>query len=268
MNKPEVYLKHIDIVEGDTKNILKKYFHLIRQSTNKSKAALDIGCGPGNVTQGVLFPFLEKDIDEVIGVDIDAKMIEYANKTYGNNQFKFRVADLGEIVPDDFVGRFDYIFSFWALQWIQDQSKLYSNIMKMLKPNGDMFVIYIARSKLYDIYQAVWNKPKYAQYIPNFNTAQSPFQKSKKPVEELLQILKKAGLQDLFCETVTVRLPYTRKGVESFLLSLSPHYDRIPKELQNDFLMDHVNLVDTTSEDSDYGYYIDYELFITHARKI
>ncbi|KAL6424655.1 hypothetical protein ACFW04_009970 [Cataglyphis niger] len=88
---------------------------------NISGKCMDIGCGPGDITKDILLPFLGPNVT-MIGTDIMEKVIEYANKTYGDKErLKFEVLDIEtKNLPDKYISEFDHIFSFHALQWCKD----------------------------------------------------------------------------------------------------------------------------------------------------
>ncbi|KAB0803012.1 hypothetical protein PPYR_05198 [Photinus pyralis] len=141
MNKVGPFLKHVAPYQLQYNiNVLKNYFPLIRDRHNV-KSALDVGCGPGDLTSAV-FQFVEQDINEMIGIDISPVMVDWANKAYGGDRIYFSKVDV-QTIPKNFENRFDCIFSFWTLHWIADQRTLYYNISKMLKQRRSFLVSYI-----------------------------------------------------------------------------------------------------------------------------
>jgi len=90
---------------------------------------LDLGCGNGLLTANLAR--LVPD-GNVIGVDASEGMIEAAKEKEENN-LKFLLMDLNEI---DLNRQFDFIFSNATLHWIKDHNQLWTNIHKLLNPNG------------------------------------------------------------------------------------------------------------------------------------
>ncbi|KAM0727919.1 Juvenile hormone acid O-methyltransferase [Formica fusca] len=88
---------------------------------NISGKCMDVGCGPGDITKDILLPFLDPNVT-MIGTDIMEKMVEYANKTYGDKErLKFEVLDIQtKELPEEYISEFNHIFSFHALQWCND----------------------------------------------------------------------------------------------------------------------------------------------------
>ncbi|KAK5650478.1 hypothetical protein RI129_001507 [Pyrocoelia pectoralis] len=269
MNKPEVYFKSraCSTQTDYSRHIMEDYFPFIRQNSNNVKSVLDIGCGPGNTTLNVILPYLEQDTVEIIGIDKSPSMIDYAKKTYEDARVAFKEVNVVEVAPRDFIERFDYIFSFWTFHWILDQRKLYSNVLKMLKPNGSFLVSYIANTKLYGIIQEVSQKEKYSSFVSNLSIF--PFNMFINPQQELFSILQDAEFENIFCKVETLQFTdYTTKDLENLFLSVSPYYDCIPINMQKEFIQDHIDLVDTVNNPNyERKYLVDYDMVIAHCRK-
>ncbi|KAF5305547.1 hypothetical protein FQA39_LY01638 [Lamprigera yunnana] len=264
MNKSSLFFKvHHLTLEGSQK-MLDKYFHLIPQDTNEKKKLLDIGSGPGNVTCSLL-PLFKGSIEKAIGIDISTVMVDFANSSYGNSILSFEVLDIRKNAPSKFSNYFDYVFSFWTLHWIKDQRKLYTDILEMMKPKGTMFVTCVAYSKFYNIYKKIWKNQKYSSYIGDVEKRQSRFPKWENPKDDLEKILNDVGFQVEMCKIENVACVGEESVMKDYLQSINAVYDQIPKELQNEFIEDHLNEID---QDTDGKYKIDYELFVICARKI
>ncbi|KAF5290679.1 hypothetical protein FQR65_LT01969 [Abscondita terminalis] len=269
MNKPDLYLKHKELGKGGCQKMLEKHYHLFEQNHKEPVTMIDIGCGPGHTAHKVLMSLFKTPIRKVIGCDISEEMINFANTTYGNEQLSFKVIDLSREVPEEFVSNFDYVFSFWTFHWVQNQRPLFANIHKIMKPNGQMFFTFVAKSKLYDIYQKVWRKPEYSKYITDFNMAQSCYQKSEDPISELKVILEESGFDVGLIEIEEVeRKNQSANEFKEFLTSLNSMYDKIPTHLQEQFMLDHVNEVDRNNDiDSPNNYFLKSYIFVVYAKK-
>ena len=122
MNDPKQYDSCNELTIRDVKKVLSEYINLMSWKTGDR--VLDLGCGPGSVTTQVLMPRLPEDFGLLVGADLSAKMVQYANETYTHSKLKFIQFDLAkdigntpELRPSDF----DKIFSFFCLHWIPDQ---------------------------------------------------------------------------------------------------------------------------------------------------
>ena len=60
---------------------------------------LDVGCGPGDVTNDILLPVVKEFTKDftIVGSDIDANVIEQAKTVY--SEIKFDVLDIGSPLP-------------------------------------------------------------------------------------------------------------------------------------------------------------------------
>lgn len=104
-----------DLVEG-------KYCH-----------ALDIGCGPGTITEDIL-----KISEKVSGIDISEDMINTALEEFSEPQYKNRVSfEVGDAenlkYPDE---TFDIVFCIGVLRYTSSWEKALQEIHRVLKPNG------------------------------------------------------------------------------------------------------------------------------------
>ena len=79
----------------DNQDILKEYKSKLNWSNEKPERILDIGCGPGDVTNDILLPVVKEYAKDftIVGSDIDANVIEQAKSTYPS--IEFDVLDIG-----------------------------------------------------------------------------------------------------------------------------------------------------------------------------
>jgi len=125
-NDPNTYLSSSGIGAGAlfnfTLNFIEKY-------SNKGKI-LDVGCGKGE------FLFSAKKRGwEPYGVEPSENLANFASKEYGLN---IRTATVREAVyPDDF---FDVITLNMVLEHVDDPKQLLSEIRRILKPKGLLFI--------------------------------------------------------------------------------------------------------------------------------
>ncbi|KAF5305587.1 hypothetical protein FQA39_LY01678 [Lamprigera yunnana] len=265
-------------LDGSQK-MLHKYFRVKPQDTTEKKTLLDIGSGPGNITHNTLLPLFKGSIEKAIGIDISNEMVDYANANYGNSILSFEVLDIQHNIPGKYLNRFDYVFSFWTLQCIKDQRKLFTYIFEMMKLNGTMFVTYIAYTKLHNIYKRVWSSETYSPYITDTDEGQSSFHNCENRKDQLKRILNEVGFHVEMCKIENVSCAGGRNAMKrlvccyyiasklmsfsDFLLAINPVYDRIPTELQENFLEDHLNEIDVSNGE----YKINVEIFVVCATK-
>lgn len=110
------------------------YLHI-----NSNDQVLDIGCGDGAFSKKILDKIPE---GALLGIDASDNMLHLAKgvaRDYPN--FSIKKAD---VFTMDFNEQFDYVVSFWCLQWAADIYKAFENIIKALKTGGKMLAIFPA----------------------------------------------------------------------------------------------------------------------------
>lgn len=102
---------------------------------------MDIGSGLGNISS-LLFEKLR--IENHFGIDVDHKMINFANRHRTNARINFLLQDISEdwssLRPElkALEGKVDLIFSSFVLQFITNIPKAAENISKLLAPGGQL----------------------------------------------------------------------------------------------------------------------------------
>lgn len=132
---------------------------------------VDVGCGPGNITDTYDQYF---NFDKMTAFDISPEMITFARNNYQtvDNRINFKVADAGMDwssittlinVP---VNRADLVISVYCLHWVSDERKSHSlfNIKQMLKPNGKAFIRVYAHSELLWLLEQAIMASKWSKY--------------------------------------------------------------------------------------------------------
>lgn len=114
---------------------------------------LDLGCGPGS-----MIPFLRQFKNaEIYGVDISPAFVDIARKKHPD--IDFRVGD-AEVLPYT-TGTFDAVLCSGMLHHIPDLNQVFSEIRRVLKPNGFMF----AREPNEDNFAARYPQASFAHLV-------------------------------------------------------------------------------------------------------
>jgi len=114
------------------------YNILIEQITNKHAKILEIGCGPGNISNYLL----NKNPNfKIKGIDIAPSMIELA--TVNNPSAKFEVMDIRKI--DTIKDEFDAIVCGFCLPYLskKDCSKLIADAKSLLSSKGILYLSFV-----------------------------------------------------------------------------------------------------------------------------
>lgn len=129
-----------------TRARLPHFLTLIRMMNLKGdEAAVDLGCGPGNLTREV-FPFVR----EITGLDASPAMIEQAKKQLP--YFDWRVGDAVNTGLDD--QSFDAAVSSQLLPWLPDPKAFFREVCRILKPKAPFGLITSASSTYREFFQA------------------------------------------------------------------------------------------------------------------
>ena len=99
----------------------------------KYRRVLDIGCGPGTISE-----YLLGISEQVWGIDISEDMIKIAakrfNETTTNSKIQFAVGDAENLnFPEQF---FDVVFCIGVLRYLDSWEKALQEIYRVLKPKG------------------------------------------------------------------------------------------------------------------------------------
>lgn len=145
----------------------KKYLDLL--GIKKSDRVLDVGCG-----EGIFLARVAKTYGaDGTGVDISKRSIATAKslrlRSGQARQLRFQVADATQLPFKN--ERFDHVLSFDLLEHIQNQSKVLSEMVRVLRPKGSLLIYTINKNQRYtwnfwldklgvDVYKRVAHNPK------------------------------------------------------------------------------------------------------------
>ncbi len=92
---------------------------------------LDLGCGSGVYANY----FLENGAKRVVGIDASEQMVEILKQKLGNRVDAY-VQDLSIGLPKEASDSFDLVVSALMIHYIEDLKSLFSEVRRVLKPNG------------------------------------------------------------------------------------------------------------------------------------
>ncbi len=113
--------------------------YLPRLQLKASDRVLDLGCGDGGFTKKILDRVPQ---GSVLGVDASENMLQLAQelvKKYPNFSVK-----KGDAATVQLPQQFDYVVSFWCLQWVVDIHQAFATISQALKPGGQVLALFPA----------------------------------------------------------------------------------------------------------------------------
>lgn len=95
---------------------------------------LDVGCG-----QGIMLKRMEKTYKiEGIGIDVSPVCINYAKKCFSDSHINYEVGDIKKTLFES--ESFNLIVSFDVLEHIEAQKKALSEMARVVKPGGKIFI--------------------------------------------------------------------------------------------------------------------------------
>lgn len=100
---------------------------------------------------GIIDNFLAGHFRSVVGIDIDAPAIEYANSHFSRDNLEFRVADAMSLPYDD--DSFDVVICSHVYEHVPDPRRMFSEIHRVLRDGG---VCYFSAGN-----RIMWNEPHY-----------------------------------------------------------------------------------------------------------
>ncbi|XP_018377981.1 PREDICTED: juvenile hormone acid O-methyltransferase-like [Trachymyrmex cornetzi] len=206
-----------------------------------SGTCMDVGCGPGDITNNMLLPSLDSNA-VMIGVDISVVMIEYATKTYYHDtRLKFEVLDIQtKNLPEKFISKFNHIFSFHTLHWCNDIRKVFENMYRMLQSGGTILVLFPAsHDTVYEVLKNIAQDSRFAPYLQNPYKYISPFYNSILPNEDLKGLLESVGFNIQHCSLREI--DFSEINADTFLssiMSICSFLDAMPPERKEEFIVE------------------------------
>lgn len=194
------------------------------------ESILDIGCGDGKITEDLA----QITSGEVIGIDFDQNMINFAKEIY--KKPTFIQMDAQNI---NFENRFDIVFSNAALHWVQDHKAVVNGIYKALKSNGKAILQMGGEGNAKDVFEAL-NKitPNYAKYLqgykPPYHFCSDTYYNNLLHQAGFSKYNAKLIQKDMIHDNVTA----FRGWLET---TWFPFIDRIPKSLKETFLKEWID---------------------------
>ena len=123
---------------------------------------VDLGCGDGRLSarlHDILSP------RSTVGVDSSQAMLREVPSREG---LEFVKGDLRQFLEP---GRWDVIFSHGALQWVDDQRGLFTDICQALRPGGQLAIQMPANHDLpmHEVAREVARRPQYSELLGGYN---------------------------------------------------------------------------------------------------
>lgn len=112
--------------------------YVLKQSkilTYKNLKVLDIGCSNGFKTNLLFGKY--KNIEKVVGIDIDDKAIMEAKEKYEDNKYTFELKDIDQL---DTNNKYDIIYLSYVLQHLKEPKQYLKKLKNMLTDRGIIII--------------------------------------------------------------------------------------------------------------------------------
>lgn len=194
---------------------------------------LDIGCGNGKVTARLAGLVPE---GRVIGVDISADMISYAQRKYPQKDFSnlsFQVGDASRLCFNE---EFDLAVSFACLHWVKDHLPVLEGVRRSLLPGGRILFQCGGKgnaAKLLDLTEELVRNARWKAYFLDFH-----FPYNFYGPEEYRAWLVQAGLEPIRVELIPKDMVHLGQlGLEGIIRTTwLPYTERLPEGLRMKFV--------------------------------
>ncbi|XP_011066368.1 PREDICTED: uncharacterized protein LOC105153307 [Acromyrmex echinatior] len=235
MVNPAEYTYFNEVQKRSVSIAIKEFTKYLK---NMSGICMDIGCGPGDITNNLLLPSLDSNA-VIIGTDINVNMIKYATETYYNTRLKFEVLDIQtKNLPEKFIFKFNHIFSFHTLHWCNDIRKAFENIYRMLQSGGTIFIFFPAsHNTIFEVFKNIAQDSRFASYLQNPNKL--PFYNSVASDEELKDLLESVGFNIQHCSIQeTDCSEINEDSFLSSIMSISNFLDMMSPKEKEEFIVE------------------------------
>ncbi|XP_041973299.1 juvenile hormone acid O-methyltransferase-like [Aricia agestis] len=234
MIDPVSYNKYNMLQKRDNKRCLSDNIH--RMTWRGGDRVLDLGSGDGSFTATELRRYLPDDVSELVGCDRSREMVDFANEHFGGDGINFRLLEIGQQLPSEFVSTFNHVFAFFSLQWMTDQRLAFSQVYDILTKDGDCLLLIVGRSAvLYDVYKILARSPKWCRWVKGLDNVLSPYHDCDNPEEKIREIATEVGFKNIFvqCDNTSYKFD-SAEDFKGTIAGINPF--KIPKELYEEYL--------------------------------
>jgi trans-aconitate 2-methyltransferase len=212
---------------------------------------LDVGCGDGKLSAEIARSLPD---GSVLGIDLSEEMITFAKNHYPQEKFpnlSFMQIDASELTFDS---EFDIVYSNAVLHWIKAPQAALKGFWKSLKPEGVFLAQFGGRgnaAELLKVVDSIIEDKKWNSYFKDF-----VFPYGFYGPEEYGKWLKAAGFSVKRLELISKNMALEGEtGLFAWIASTwLPYTQRIPDELEEDFINEVVSLFVRKNPPDDKGH--------------
>lgn len=124
------------------KRILAVFKDACNENLN-NLSVLDVGC-----STGIIDNYLAPNFKKIIGIDIDGKAVEFAQKNKHPANASFQIGDAMNLTFAD--ASFNIVIANHVYEHVPNAEKLFAEIYRVLKPNGTCYLAAVNRLQIFE----------------------------------------------------------------------------------------------------------------------
>ena len=229
---PDRYEEHSTIQQKQSITLLNYLERAMIDLNYTPDDILDVGCGPGEVTERLATKFSDASI---VGIDPSRSAIAKARTEHSPEHLdiEYRYDRIEDYCPQEEHDSYDLIFSNSAMHWVEEQKRAYENVRKLVMENGILAIHQGHKGTYKELHQVaveVLNDFDYTVYFENLNPPLDLIYYTK---EEMSELLTRHGFEPIEFNVENSSAPDSI--VDDFAeASLNAYCDRLESGSQRD----------------------------------
>ncbi|WP_375331732.1 class I SAM-dependent methyltransferase [Candidatus Tisiphia endosymbiont of Temnostethus pusillus] len=218
---------------------------------------LDIGCGDGKITK-----ILAERVPygKVLGIDISESMIKLAHQLQTEN-LHFSISNSERLLTKE---KFDLIFSFFCIQWVENKQQAFYEISNHLGERGKVYLIMTNRNPhLLAGRKNIFNSIKWNVFYKDYKDTTDVIDN-----DDYLTYATQAGLKNVKFKKFVRRIDFdSYEELKTFITMVTPSINILPNEqLKQEFIKElvayYLNDINPINASTNY---IEYEIYQVHT---
>ncbi|XP_071053550.1 juvenile hormone acid O-methyltransferase-like isoform X1 [Onthophagus taurus] len=257
MDNPAEFSKHNKNTIRDAVELITKYKNYFKWSDNPEDV-LEVGCASGEITFEVVYPLVEPHLKELIGSDVASSAIEIANELHKKPKLSFTTIDIAEDgLWKKYENRFGHIISFYTLHLVPNPERWTENLFKMLKSNGQVFVVMVLPPHPFPMttkLQRAEKDPRWSKYMAESPELFTDF--GENPFETIKSLFENAGFVIDIAEVNKLKSVYPSfKSLSATVLAANNILKHVPEDIRPSYIEDFLKKIEECVQHDESGTY-------------
>ncbi len=185
---PDRYEEHSTIQQKQSITLLNYLERAVIDLDYTPNTILDVGCGPGTVTERLAEKFRDSSI---VGIDPSRAAIAKARTEHSPDHLdiEYHHDRIEDYCPEERHNSYDLIFSNSAMHWVEGQTQAYDNLRTLITDNGVLAIHQGHKGTYKELHQVaveVLNDFDYTIYFENLNPPLDLIYYTKEEMADLL----------------------------------------------------------------------------------